>query len=86
MNSVSYTLPIGKGKRFGSGLHGVGQALIGGWELQGIQAAQTGIPLTVTASIGDPHQRCERVVNSDPTMSFAFDGHPGRDLLLAEAA
>jgi len=68
VNSVSYTLPIGKGKRFGSGLHGVGQALIGGWELQGIQAAQTGIPLTVTASIGesntagDSEERPNRVV------------------------
>jgi hypothetical protein len=51
VNSLSYTLPIGKRKRFASGLHGVGEALLGGWELQGIQAAQTGIPLTVTASI-----------------------------------
>jgi hypothetical protein len=47
VNSLSYTLPIGKGKRFASGLHGVGQALLGGWELQGIQAVNTGVPRTV---------------------------------------
>src|SRR5207302_1834573 len=70
VNSLSYTLPVGKGKHFGTGLHGVGQALIGGWELQGIQAYQTGVPLTVTASIGesntagDAEERPNRVLGA----------------------
>src|SRR5437016_4536583 len=40
-------LPIGRGKRFASGLHGVGEAMLGGWELQGIQSVNTGTPRTV---------------------------------------
>ena len=47
VNSLSYELPIGKGKRFASGLNGVGEFLLGGWELQGIQSVNTGTPRTV---------------------------------------
>lgn len=47
VNSLTWVLPIGKGKRFASGLHGAGEALLGGWELQGIQAVNTGTPRTV---------------------------------------
>jgi hypothetical protein len=53
VNSFSYILPIGKGKRFLGGLNGVGNALIGGWELQGIQSATSGVPYTINASIGE---------------------------------
>ncbi|PYT27863.1 MAG: TonB-dependent receptor [Acidobacteria bacterium] len=47
VNSLTYELPIGRGKRFASGLHGVGEAMLGGWELQGIQSVNTGTPRTV---------------------------------------
>src|SRR5215467_5432088 len=47
VNSLSYDLPIGKGKRFASGLNGVGEFLLGGWELQGIQSVNTGTPRTI---------------------------------------
>jgi hypothetical protein len=53
VNSFSYTLPIGQGKRFGSGLRGVSEAVLAGWELQGIQAAQTGTPATIGAAVGE---------------------------------
>lgn len=53
VNSVSYTLPFGKGKKFLSGLHGIGDAILGGWELQGIQSYTSGLPLTIDASIGE---------------------------------
>ena len=53
VNSVTYILPIGKGKRLLGGLNGVGNALLGGWELQGIQSATSGVPLTINASIGE---------------------------------
>jgi len=68
VNSFSYILPIGKGKRFLGGLNGVGNALIGGWELQGIQSATSGVPFTINASIGesntngDSEERPNRVV------------------------
>jgi hypothetical protein len=53
VNSLSYTLPFGKGKRFAGGLHGAGDAVLGGWELQGIQSYTSGLPLTILASIGE---------------------------------
>jgi len=47
VNSLSYDIPIGKGKRFGSGMSRLADFLIGGWELQGIQAVNTGTPRTI---------------------------------------
>jgi len=68
VDSFSYTLPIGQGKRFASGLHGVSEAVLGGWELQGIQSAQTGTPATIGAAVsetntsGEAGERPNRVV------------------------
>ena len=83
VNSVSYTLPIGKGKRFASNMNTVAETLIGGWELQGIQFAQSGAPYTILASIGesntagDAEERPNRVVgvplypsNQSPSLWF----------------
>jgi hypothetical protein len=47
VNSITYDVPLGKGKKFGSGMSGVADFLIGGWELQGIQSANTGTPRTI---------------------------------------
>jgi len=47
VNSFSYTLPIGTGKRFGTQMNRVADLVIGGWELQGIQSVNTGTPRTV---------------------------------------
>jgi hypothetical protein len=40
-----YQLPFGKGRRFGSGLNGVAERMAGGWEVTGICAFQSGLPL-----------------------------------------
>jgi len=67
VNSFSYILPIGKGKRFLGGISGAGNTLIGGWELQGIQSATTGIPYTIVGqggqsnTNGDVEERPDRV-------------------------
>ncbi len=47
-----YELPVGKGKYFASGLHGVGQAVFGGWSLTGIQRLSSGYPFTVEPGLG----------------------------------
>jgi Carboxypeptidase regulatory-like domain/TonB dependent receptor len=47
VNSFSYTLPFGKGKRFLGGTNAPANLLIGGWELQGIQSAASGLPYTI---------------------------------------
>ncbi|MEZ5400290.1 MAG: TonB-dependent receptor [Bryobacteraceae bacterium] len=43
---VNWELPIGKGRRFGSGMSTIANALIGGWELSWIQTIESGNPLT----------------------------------------
>jgi len=44
--NVSYQLPFGNGKKFGSGASGWEQRLIGGWQWNAIFAAQSGFPFS----------------------------------------
>jgi hypothetical protein len=46
--SVVYELPFGKGRRFGSKMGGVFDAVAGGWAINAINSANTGIPLDVS--------------------------------------
>ena len=43
-----YTLPFGRGRRFGSSFNGFEEAIAGGWEVTGIISATSGSPFTVT--------------------------------------
>jgi hypothetical protein len=45
-----YELPVGKGKRLGSGMNGFVNGLIGGWQVNGIGTLQSGLPLAVRGS------------------------------------
>lgn len=47
-----YELPVGKGKYFGSGMHGIGQAILGGWNISGIFRLTSGYPFTVGPGLG----------------------------------
>jgi hypothetical protein len=47
VTSVVYQLPFGKGRQFGSRLNPVLEALAGGWELNSINTANTGVPIDV---------------------------------------
>jgi hypothetical protein len=47
-----WELPVGSGKHFASGLHGVGQAILGGWTLSGIFRWTSGYPFTVEPGLG----------------------------------
>lgn len=47
-SSWTYVLPFGKGKRLGTGVSAVADKLIGGWELDGILLARSGLPFTVS--------------------------------------
>ncbi|TAM79227.1 MAG: TonB-dependent receptor [Acidobacteria bacterium] len=42
-----YELPFGHGKQWLSNMNGVGQAVLGGWEISGISAYGTGLPFSV---------------------------------------
>jgi len=45
-----YTLPMSKGKKFANS--GLGQAVLGGWQLNGVFSSFTGNPFTVTGAAG----------------------------------
>ena len=46
--SANYELPFGKGRKCGSDVSPVVDAILGGWRLSGIFQARTGFPITVT--------------------------------------
>ena len=48
--SVTYNLPFGKGKAFGSNWNGALNAIAGGWEVDAIERAISGFPLFVVDS------------------------------------
>jgi hypothetical protein len=47
VTSVVYQLPFGKGKQFGANMNPVLDAVLGGWELNSINTASTGLPVNV---------------------------------------
>jgi hypothetical protein len=48
ITSVVYSLPFGRGRRYASGMPAVADAVLGGWELTGINTALSGEPITLT--------------------------------------
>jgi hypothetical protein len=46
--SFVYNLPFGRGQRFGTDAGAFGNAVIGGWQLNGIFTWQRGFPITIT--------------------------------------
>lgn len=49
--SGTYELPIGKGKAIGNGMHRVANAVIGGWQMNGIATFSSGIPVFLSNSV-----------------------------------
>ncbi|MBV8819913.1 MAG: hypothetical protein JO022_16235, partial [Acidobacteriaceae bacterium] len=48
VSSVIYQLPFGKGRKYGTQMHPVLEAALGGWELNTINTANTGTPIDVS--------------------------------------
>jgi hypothetical protein len=48
--SYSYDIPFGRGKHFGGGISHMTDVIIGGWQVMGIAAFQSGTPRTITAT------------------------------------
>ena len=66
--SFTYQLPFGRGQRFWGTAGGFGNALVGGWNVNGIITARTGFPFTVVAdqdysASGSFSPRPDRVCN-----------------------
>lgn len=49
LGNVTYELPFGNGRRFGNGVNGIVDRLIGGWEINAIVTRQSGRPFTVVS-------------------------------------
>ncbi len=47
VTSVVYQLPFGKGQKFLNGLHPALDTVFGGWEVNGINTASTGLPINI---------------------------------------
>ena len=52
VSTVNYELPFGRNRKFGNNTNGFVQRLIGGWQVNMIMLARTGLPFTVTQQQG----------------------------------
>jgi hypothetical protein len=84
--SWNYEVPIGRGKRFGSNLNPVVNAVIGGWQLNSIERYQSGVPIAVSGGGniplfggGNRPNWISDKVRTDMSMS---DFDPAKDLYL----
>lgn len=50
VNALVYELPVGKGRKYGSDMPAIANAIIGGWQVSGIVRFSSGLPLGFTAS------------------------------------
>ena len=50
VGSFVYNLPFGKGEKYATDASGVKNALVGGWQVNGIYTLQRGFPITITAA------------------------------------
>jgi hypothetical protein len=77
--SFGYTtnLPFGPGQRFGGNLKGVGAAIVGGWQLNGITTFRSGRPFTVGLNFdnaNDGQRGCCVVLRPDSLRNPQPDG------------
>ena len=47
---ATYDIPVGRGRKFGSNMNRFADAIVGGWQVNGILQLHTGFPLTISAS------------------------------------
>jgi hypothetical protein len=87
VGSFVYNLPFGSGERIAGDANGVKEAVVGGWQLNGIYTWQRGFPLTVTAAdlgslndsvgtnradlVGDPNSGGHSILRWFNTAAFA---------------
>ncbi|MBI3894426.1 MAG: TonB-dependent receptor [Acidobacteria bacterium] len=56
--NYNYELPVGIGKKFGSNMSGVADAILGGWQINGVISARTGLPVDITGGGYSPTSFC----------------------------
>lgn len=70
--SFVYDIPVGRGKRYASTVNKGADTVIGGWQVNGIYSAQTGIPFNTNANdtgfvLEAYNQRSNKVGNPSPS-------------------
>jgi hypothetical protein len=68
--SYTYALPFGRGGRFGADANEFVDALIGGWQVVGIDAFQTGFPFTITSSTNSANSTGQNRPDRVPRVSL----------------
>ena len=79
--SLLYSLPYGRGRKYGSDASALTQALLGGWDVGGIVNARSGLPVQVQIVRPDIVYRDARRAASSPNPAAGRDGghqHAGR--------
>jgi hypothetical protein len=56
--NFNYELPIGRGKEFGASMNRTADAIVGGWQINGILSLRTGQPLTLSGICHGVWNRC----------------------------
>ncbi len=46
----NYELPIGRGRQFGSSMNRAADAIVGGWQMNGVLTLRTGVPITMAGT------------------------------------
>jgi len=73
--NFTYQLPFGNGRRFLSGLHGVSDKLLGGWQMNGVFTHLSGFP--ITPLVGKNQSGDGNLRNPDrPNLNPNFQGNP----------
>jgi hypothetical protein len=47
---ATYDIPVGRGRKLGTNMNKVADAVVGGWQVNGILSLHTGFPLTISGS------------------------------------
>jgi hypothetical protein len=56
--AYNYDLPFGRGRSFGSNMNRAADAIVGGWQINGILTLRTGVPVTMSGICHGVWNRC----------------------------
>ncbi len=73
--NAGWELPIGRGRYFGSNLSGLGQQLLGGWQLNSIITLATGSPVTMITTFNRSQNQDARAPDR-PSLRSGFSNNP----------
>jgi hypothetical protein len=81
---VTYDLPFGRGRMFGSNINRIADLAVGGWQANSIVQFHTGFPVTAEANdnsgttSGFPRANCNGVPIETPGKDSTIPGNPGK--------